>query len=66
MKCNVKDVAVNNEVYGDGKPIIMLNGYSPDHRLMAGCMEPVFEKRAGYKRFTLTCQVWGKQRVKNG
>lgn len=60
MKCNVKGVAVNYEVYGDGKPIIMLHGYSPDHRLMAGCMEPVFEKRAGYKRIYIDLPGMGK------
>ncbi|MCC5466165.1 alpha/beta fold hydrolase [Pelosinus baikalensis] len=60
MKCSVKDVAVNYEVYGDGKAVIMLHGYSPDHRLMTGCMEPVFEKRAGYKRIYIDLPGMGK------
>jgi pimeloyl-ACP methyl ester carboxylesterase len=60
MKCNVKNFAVNYEVYGDGKPIIMLHGYSPDHRLMAGCMEPVFKNKDGYKRIYIDLPGMGK------
>lgn len=65
MKCNVKDVAVNYEVYGDGKPIIMLHGYSPDHRLMAGCMEPVFRNKDGYKRIYIDLPGMGKTKGEN-
>ncbi len=39
----VKDIPVYFEILGCGKPILMIHGWSPDHRLMKGCMESVFE-----------------------
>lgn len=36
--------------YGTGMPILMLHGYHVDHRLMTGCMEPIFETHPGYRR----------------
>lgn len=35
---------------GEGKPVLLLHGLGCDHRLMAGCMEPVFQSRPGYRR----------------
>jgi Predicted hydrolases or acyltransferases (alpha/beta hydrolase superfamily) len=43
MVCNVKNVNIYYEIYGEGTPILMLHGSGPDHRLMKGCMEPVFQ-----------------------
>jgi pimeloyl-ACP methyl ester carboxylesterase len=43
MEFTVRDVSVYYETYGSGTPIVMIHGWSPDHRLMKGCMEPVFE-----------------------
>ena len=43
MECVVRDVNVYYEVYGAGAPLVMIHGWSPDHRLMKGCMEPVFQ-----------------------
>lgn len=60
MKCNVKNVEVNYEVYGEGKPIIMIHGASVDHRLMSGCMEPIFSNRDGYKRIYFDLPGMGK------
>jgi pimeloyl-ACP methyl ester carboxylesterase len=65
MKCNVENLEVNYEVYGDGKPIIMLHGYYPDHRLMVGCMEPVFSNREGYKRIYIDLPGMGKTKGEN-
>lgn len=42
MEYTVKDIPVYYETYGSGTPIIMIHGWSVDHRLMSGCMEPVF------------------------
>lgn len=50
MECKLSGITVNYEEYGIGKPIIMIHGYYPDHRLMSGCMEPVFIERGGYRR----------------
>jgi pimeloyl-ACP methyl ester carboxylesterase len=35
---------------GSGIPVLTLHGWSPDHRLMLGCLEPVFTRRSGYRR----------------
>jgi len=36
--------------HGDGVPVLALHGWTPDHRLMTGCLEPVFARRVGYRR----------------
>jgi len=43
MEYIVKDVPIYYEVHGSGTPIVMIHGWSVDHRLMKGCMEPVFQ-----------------------
>ncbi|MFG2099633.1 alpha/beta fold hydrolase [Micromonospora echinaurantiaca] len=35
---------------GAGTPVLALHGWTPDHRLMLGCLEPVFAGRTGYRR----------------
>ncbi|AOR24003.1 alpha/beta fold hydrolase [Clostridium taeniosporum] len=60
MICKVKDININYEIIGEGKPIIMLHGYCVDHRLMTGCMENIFEKRKGYKRIYVDLPGMGK------
>lgn len=48
--CKVRQAEIYYEDLGQGKPILMIHGYSLDHRLMKGCMEPVFTKRDGWRR----------------
>ncbi len=43
MEYRVRDVTIYYEVHGTGTPIVMIHGWSPDHRLMKGCMEPIFQ-----------------------
>lgn len=43
MECKVRDINIYYEIHGEGKPIVMIHGRSPDHRLMKGCMEPIFK-----------------------
>ncbi|GAA1957931.1 alpha/beta hydrolase [Amycolatopsis minnesotensis] len=38
------------EEFGTGVPVLALHGWTPDHRLMSGCLEPVFAGRPGYRR----------------
>lgn len=45
-----KDIRVNYEIVGEGNPFLMIHGYTPDHRLMMGCMEPIFDSTSNYKR----------------
>jgi pimeloyl-ACP methyl ester carboxylesterase len=35
---------------GTGLPVVALHGWTADHRLMLGCLEPVFAARPGYRR----------------
>jgi pimeloyl-ACP methyl ester carboxylesterase len=50
MECLVGEIPVHYEIRGAGRPILMIHGFSPDHRLMLGCMEPIFDKREGWRR----------------
>ncbi|GLY63438.1 alpha/beta fold hydrolase [Amycolatopsis taiwanensis] len=43
-------VTLNFVEKGAGIPVLALHGWPPDHRLMLGCLEPVFAGRAGYRR----------------
>lgn len=58
--CKVSKANIYYEVIGTGTPIVMLHGYSPDHRLMKGCMEPVFAEREGWKRIYIDLPGMGK------
>ena len=35
---------------GEGTPVLALHGWTPDHRLMTGCLEPIFAGLPGYRR----------------
>ena len=50
MYCDVGGISFYYEVVGSGMPVVMIHGYSLDHHVMRGCMEPVFRHRHGYKR----------------
>ncbi len=43
MEYTVKDVPIYYEIHGSGTPVLMIHGWSVDHRLMKGCMEPIFQ-----------------------
>ncbi len=60
MQCKMKNISINYEVMGSGKPIVMIHGSHVDHRLMTGCMEPVFSNRGGYKRIYIDLPGMGK------
>ncbi|MEV6926037.1 alpha/beta hydrolase [Dactylosporangium sp. NPDC051485] len=36
--------------HGTGTPVLAIHGWTPDHRLMLGCLEPLFARRPGYRR----------------
>ena len=54
------NIIVNYHICGEGRPILMLHGFYPDHRLMAGCMEPIFNQRSGWQRIYLDLPGMGK------
>jgi pimeloyl-ACP methyl ester carboxylesterase len=69
MKCMVRDVPVYYEAYGSGLPIILIHGYTPDHCLTKGCMEPLFVQRPGWQRIYLDLpgmgQTPGNEQIKS-
>lgn len=60
MNCDIGNANIYYETFGDGKPFVMLHGFSVDHRLMTGCMEPIFRKHKGFKRIYLDLPGMGK------
>lgn len=60
MECIIKGLSINYEVRGNGKPIVLLHGYNVDHRLMFGCMEPIFKEKDGYKRIYMDLPGMGR------
>ena len=48
------------EQIGSGVPIVMLHGFSLDHHVMKGCMEPVFAEREGFRRLYIDLPGMGK------
>ncbi|MCK4259449.1 MAG: hypothetical protein KAX49_10750 [Halanaerobiales bacterium] len=49
MKYCAGDVEFYYEMIGQGKPILMLNGYFNDLRAWKGCIEPIFENKSNYQ-----------------
>jgi len=37
-------------MYGEGMPVLCIHGYTVDHHIMTGCLEPVFQQLYGYQR----------------
>ncbi|OGN89279.1 MAG: hypothetical protein A2Y88_10275 [Chloroflexi bacterium RBG_13_48_10] len=50
MDCDLKDITVHYEMFGSGRPMVMLHGWSGDHRHVMSDMEPLFKQRDGWKR----------------
>jgi pimeloyl-ACP methyl ester carboxylesterase len=51
MECQLENITVHYEVFGEGRPIIVLHGWSLDHRHEVSALEPIFKRREGWKRF---------------
>ncbi|MFN2298961.1 MAG: hypothetical protein ACK2UB_08930 [Anaerolineales bacterium] len=47
MECLIGETSIHYEIRGEGRPIFMIHGFGPDHRLMLVRREPVFERRTG-------------------
>ena len=60
--CKVHQAEIYYEEMGQGIPILMIHGYSPDHRLMTGCMEPIFTNREGWRRIYIDLPGMGLTR----
>jgi len=60
MICKIRGIPIYYEQYGEGKPVLCIHGYSLDHRMMSGCLEPVFSQIEGYRRIYLDLPGMGK------
>jgi len=61
MEYTVRDVTIYYEIHGSGIPVLMIHGWSPDHRLMKGCMEPIFQAMdTSWKRIYFDLPGMGK------
>lgn len=60
MECVLENITVHYETYGEGKPIILIPGWSLNARITAHQMEPCFQQRAGWKRIYIDPPGHGK------
>ncbi|TQK62292.1 serine aminopeptidase S33 family [Brevibacillus sp. AG162] len=60
MRCEVNGVNLYYEEIGSGFPVVMIHGFSLDHRCMTGCLEPIFKKRPGYRRLYIDLPGMGQ------
>ncbi len=60
MYKTVQGVGLYCHSVGEGKPVVLLHGLGCDHRLMTGCMEPVFAQRPGYRRIYVDLPGMGR------
>ncbi|MCF2139559.1 MAG: alpha/beta hydrolase [Candidatus Lokiarchaeota archaeon] len=62
MYLNIKGVDIYYEIHGNGIPILNLHGFPLDHRIMLGCMEPIFDENLNtkYKRIYFDFPGMGK------
>ena len=65
MNLNIDDLSVYYEIYDTGIPIVMIHGFGPDHRILKGCMEPIFKSKKGYKRIYFDLPGMGKTKGVN-
>lgn len=64
MQFNLGNIEIYYEIHGKGIPILMIHGFMPDHRVLKGCMEPIFQTRSGFKRIYFDLPGMGKTEAK--
>lgn len=67
MKRKLKGAEIFYRIVGEGTPVVMLHGWGVDHRILSGCMEPVFAEglQQGFQRIYLDLPGMG-QSTENG
>jgi pimeloyl-ACP methyl ester carboxylesterase len=60
MEITLRDIPVYYEIHGEGRPILLLHGWSLDHLSILSSMEPVFKNRSGWLRIYLDLPGCGK------
>jgi pimeloyl-ACP methyl ester carboxylesterase len=65
MECELNNITIHYELFGEGRPILMIHGWSIDHQHMLTTLEPIFSKRDGWKRIYLDLPGHGRTPGKN-
>lgn len=60
MECALENITVYYEVFGEGRPLIILPGWGLNTRWTAHDIEPCFQGRAGWKRIYIDPPGHGK------
>jgi pimeloyl-ACP methyl ester carboxylesterase len=60
MECSLENINVHYEVFGEGKPIIILPGWGLNTPFMSHEIEPYFRQRSGWKRVYIDPPGHGK------
>jgi pimeloyl-ACP methyl ester carboxylesterase len=50
MRCELANLSVHYEQYGEGRPLLVLHGTGGNHTVMEAVMEPLFAHRSGWRR----------------
>jgi pimeloyl-ACP methyl ester carboxylesterase len=66
MKCRINGVEIYYERQGQGCPLVMIHGFSLDHRVMVGCMEPIFSDQSGFQRIYFDLPGMGQTPANDG
>ncbi len=66
MICEIDELKIYYETYGDGIPLLAIHGYGIDHNVMTGCLEPIFKQRQNWKRIYVDLPGMGRTRASNG
>jgi pimeloyl-ACP methyl ester carboxylesterase len=71
MQCEVPNATIRYEVHGEGRPVLLLHGWTMDRRLEIADYEPIFarrnsEGRNGYRRIYPDLPGMGQSRAKPG
>ena len=60
MKYRHEGIAINYEMAGEGKPVVILHGLGCNLELMRACLEPIFSANPQYKRIYIDLPGMGK------
>ncbi len=66
MEHKLSKCTIHYEVFGNGRPILVLHGGYLDHRHMVDALEPLFDDREGWKRIYIDIPGHGKSPVNPG
>ena len=64
MKINIdNNCSIHYIEYGEGKPILFLHGFPEDYRVMVGCVEPIINKTANFRRIYIDLPGMGQSKA---